>query len=52
MSKAFTRNSGPATEGPATEGRESRESEVPRQGRNAQKKGVYDECWGPVQTEA
>ena len=52
MSKAFTRNSGPATEGPATEGRESRESGVPRQGRNAQKKGVYDECSGPAQTEA
>ena len=50
-SKAFTRNSGSATKGPATEGRESRESGMPRQGRNAQKRGVYDECWDPAQTE-
>ena len=50
-SKAFTRNSGFATKGPATEGRESRESGVPRQGRNAQKRGVCDECWGPAKTQ-
>ena len=50
-SKAFTRNSGSATKGPATEGRESRESGVPRQGRNAQKRGACDECWGPAKTQ-